>query len=104
MQPADKPERDAGDELELARPLSPLRKTTRAGSIAELAREQLAHFSVDPDGPIGRELAGVAEHVYRANAGVHRLWDEVLGSLAGLDRSDRIAAFNAKRFLCFQLA
>jgi O-acetylhomoserine/O-acetylserine sulfhydrylase-like pyridoxal-dependent enzyme len=104
MQPDDKPERDDFDDLELARQLSPLRKTTRATSIPDLAREQLAHFSVDPDGPLGRELAGIVEHVYRANAGVHRLWEDVLGALAGLDRSDRIAAFNAKRFLCFQLA
>jgi O-acetylhomoserine/O-acetylserine sulfhydrylase-like pyridoxal-dependent enzyme len=104
MQDEPKPERSELDELELARQLSPLRKTTRASSIEGLAREQLAHFSVDPDGPIGRELVEIADHVYRANAGVHRLWGDVLGALAGLDRSDRIAAFNAKRFLCFQLA
>jgi O-acetylhomoserine/O-acetylserine sulfhydrylase-like pyridoxal-dependent enzyme len=104
MEAEPKPERDERDDLERARQLSPLRKSTRAGSIRALAREQLAHFSLDPESPIGRELQDVVEHVYRANAGIQRLWSDVLGVLAGLDRSERIAAFNAKRFLCFQLA
>ncbi len=34
----------------------------------------------------------------------HGLWEETVRQLAGLDRRDRIALFNAKRFLCFQLA
>jgi O-acetylhomoserine/O-acetylserine sulfhydrylase-like pyridoxal-dependent enzyme len=94
----------SGAELELARQLSPLRKTSRAASVEALVAEQLEHFAVDPRSPIGRELAGIARHLYRANVGVHRLWAEVLASIARLDRGDRIASFNAKRFLCFQLA
>ena len=35
---------------------------------------------------------------------MHGLWDETVRQLARLDRRDRIAFFNAKRFLCFQLA
>lgn len=87
-----------------ARELSPLRKTTRATTIEELVDEQLRHFSLDPQSPLGRELAGVAGHVYRANQAMHGLWDETVRQLARLDRRDRIAFFNAKRFLCFQLA
>jgi O-acetylhomoserine/O-acetylserine sulfhydrylase-like pyridoxal-dependent enzyme len=53
---------------------------------------------------MGRELEGLLEHLYFANAGLQRLWSETVKTLAGLDRRDRIAYFNAKRFLCFQLA
>ncbi len=87
-----------------ARELSPLRKTTRASSVEALVDEQLRHFSLDPASPLGRELAEVAGHVYRANEAMHGLWDETVRRLATLDRRDRIAFFNAKRFLCFQLA
>ncbi len=91
-------------DLERARQLSPRRKSTDARSIDELVREQLRHFAIDPGTPLGAELAEVAGHAYAAHVGVHRLWDETLSALVRLDRSDRIAAFNAKRFLCFQLA
>ena len=87
-----------------ARELSPLRKTTRANSVEALVDEQLRHFSLDPASPLGRELAEVATHVYRANQAMHGLWEETVRQLATLDRRDRIAFFNAKRFLCFQLA
>ena len=90
--------------LDSARELSPLRKTTNAQSVEALVREQLLHFSLDPASPLGRELAEVATHVYRANQAMHGLWDATVARLAGLDRGDRIAFWNAKRFLCFQLA
>jgi O-acetylhomoserine/O-acetylserine sulfhydrylase-like pyridoxal-dependent enzyme len=90
--------------LEAARELSPLRKTTAAQSVEALVREQLAHFSLDPASELGRELAEVATHVYRANQAMHGLWDATVARLAALERRDRIAYFNAKRFLCFQLA
>jgi O-acetylhomoserine/O-acetylserine sulfhydrylase-like pyridoxal-dependent enzyme len=90
--------------IDSARELSPLRKTTSAQSVDALVREQLQHFSLDPDSPLGRELAEVAGHVYRANQAMHGLWDATVAQLAALDRSDRIAFWNAKRFLCFQLA
>ncbi|MEE9231015.1 MAG: PLP-dependent transferase [Acidobacteriota bacterium] len=94
----------SGSDFDLARQLSPRRKTTQATTIPELVREQLEHFSVDPETPVGRELASIAEHVYYANAGLHRMWALSIEALARLDRRDRIAQFNAKRFLCFQLA
>ncbi len=96
--------RDRNADLTSARELSPLRKTTSATSVDALVREQLLHFSLDPASELGRELAEVATHVYRANQAMHGLWDATLASIATLDRRDRIAFWNAKRFLCFQLA
>lgn len=84
--------------------LSPLRNTTRAQDARTLALEQLHHFSIDPQSGHGQVLARVAEHLYTANLAVHELWSVTLDVLPTLDRSDRIAWFNAKRFLCFQLA
>jgi cystathionine beta-lyase/cystathionine gamma-synthase len=91
-------------EFEYAKQLSPLRRTTRATSIAGLVREQLEHFSVDPDSDLGRQLASLIGHIYAANVDLHQLWSSTVDSLARLDRRDRIAWFNAKRFVCFQLA
>jgi O-acetylhomoserine (thiol)-lyase len=95
---------DGATELGAARELSPLRKTTSATSVDALVREQLLHFSLDPESPLGRELAQVAAHVYRANQAMHGLWDATVARIAGLDRREKIAFWNAKRFLCFQLA
>jgi O-acetylhomoserine (thiol)-lyase len=84
--------------------LSPLRNTTAARSGAELAAEQLAHFSIDPKSSQGVVLGQLAEHLYAANAATHELWAVTLSVLKDLDRSERVAYFNAKRFVCFQLA
>jgi len=84
--------------------LSPLRNTTLATDAAELAREQLLHFGIDPDSDYGRTLERLATQLYSANVAAHELWRITVESLARLDRSERIAYFNAKRFLCFQLA
>ena len=97
-------ERFQARELALSTQLSPLRKSTTARSIEELTREQLEHFCVDPESPLGFRLRDVVEHIYRADAGLNHLWSETVQVLAGLERRDRIAFFNAKRFLCFQLA
>src|SRR5712675_2357891 len=61
--------------LALARELSPRRGTSTATDLDGLVVEQLEHFAIDPK-----------------------------SELATLDRRDRIACFNAKKFLCFQLA
>jgi cystathionine beta-lyase/cystathionine gamma-synthase len=90
--------------LAALRELSPRRNTTQATSAAELAREQLTHFSLDPLQEPGRSLLALAEHLYGANQSAHELWRVALESLATLDRTDRVAWFNAKRFVCFQLA
>lgn len=91
-------------DLDLARQLSPRRLSSRADSLEALVREQLAHFGLDHRKPLGRRLAKTAGHLYGANIELNRLWPDTLELLRDLDRSDRIAYFNAKRFLCFQLA
>jgi O-acetylhomoserine/O-acetylserine sulfhydrylase-like pyridoxal-dependent enzyme len=91
-------------DFALARELSPRRNTTSAADIDALVTEQLRHFSIDPTSEFGRRMGELASHLYAGNSAAHRLWDVTLSELAGLEQSDRIARFNAKRFLCFQLA
>jgi O-acetylhomoserine/O-acetylserine sulfhydrylase-like pyridoxal-dependent enzyme len=91
-------------DLALARELSPRRNTSRAPDVDALVEEQLRHFAIDPGSEYGRRLGAVAAQLYGANAAAHELWSLTLRELAGLDPRDRVARFNAKRFLCFQLA
>jgi O-acetylhomoserine (thiol)-lyase len=92
------------DPIKLARELSPRRATSTARDVPGLVAEQLAHFSIDPASEAGAALGRLAEHIYYANVELHSLWDLTTRELAGMDRRDRIAWFNAKKFLCFQLA
>src|SRR5205814_8601910 len=82
----------------------PRRSTSTATDVDGLVAEQLAHFSIDPATDLGATLGRLAGHVYRANIELHQLWDLTTRELGSLDRRDRIAYFNAKKFLCFQLA
>src|SRR5512132_3819413 len=84
--------------------LSPRRKTTTARDIPELAREQLAHFHIDPHSPIGAPMLRLVEKLYAADADLNALWAATTRELATLPRTDRLALFNAKKFLAFQLA
>jgi O-acetylhomoserine (thiol)-lyase len=84
--------------------LSPLRHTTVAHGTDELVQEQLRHFGINPESPQGRALGQLVRDIYGANARAHELWELTTRTLASLDRGDRIAWFNAKRFACFQLA
>ena len=86
------------------RQLSPKRNTTQAASVDELVQEQLAHFGIDATSNYGRTLARLAHRLYECHEDVHQLWDITVRELAQLDRTDRIARFNAKKFLSFQLA
>jgi O-acetylhomoserine (thiol)-lyase len=91
-------------DLALARELSPRRNSTTAVDVAGLVTEQLRHFSIDPASEYGTRLGGLASHLYAANVATHELWQLSLRELASLAPGDRVARFNAKRFLCFQLA
>jgi len=91
-------------DIARVRELSPRRNTTRAAALPELVDEQLRHFSIDPDSEFGRRMGELASHLYAGNAAAHQLWEVTLRELADLDPRDRVARFNAKRFLCFQLA
>jgi hypothetical protein len=84
--------------------ISPLRNTTTATVPKALAEEQLHHFGIDPTTKYGHALRRLAEVLYEANAATVDLWKITFDTLETLDRSDRIAYFNAKRFVCFQLA
>lgn len=86
------------------RQLSPLRNTTKELTPEALAEEQLHHFGIDPATDYGRVLGDLATSLYRANVSTHDLWRITIETLASLDKSDRIAWFNSKRFVCFQLA
>jgi O-acetylhomoserine (thiol)-lyase len=90
--------------LAALRRLSPRRKTTLAHDIPELVAEQLAHFGIQPETPFGQVLARLAERLYASQADIDALWKLTLQSIATLDRSDRIAWFNAQKFLSFQVA
>jgi len=92
------------DRFRHAKQLSPRRSTSTATDVDGLVAEQLAHFAIQPDTELGRTLGRLAGHIYRANLELHDLWGLTLRELGALDRRDRIALFNAKKFLCFQLA
>jgi O-acetylhomoserine (thiol)-lyase len=94
----------AKPEAPAARILSPRRKTTQATSLHELAVEQLEHFHIDPQSPTGQPLLALAEKLYAAHGDVMDLWEATTRELGRLPRQDRLALFNAKKFLSFQLA
>lgn len=87
-----------------AKVLSPRRNTTKASNIEELVAEQLTHFGIDQDSDYGKALQDTATHLYQAQSDVSRLWEITNDTLESLDKGDRMAYFNAKRFLSFQLA
>ncbi len=84
--------------------LSPLRKSTEATDVAGLVAEQLRHFGIDPQQAIGQTLARIATRMYECHGDLDRLWQLTLAEIDSLDRADRVALFNAKKFLAFQLA
>ncbi|WP_026375914.1 trans-sulfuration enzyme family protein [Aestuariibacter salexigens] len=90
--------------LQHARLLSPKRNSTKAQSIDELAREQLAHFGIDVESAYGKALYDAACHFYHAQSDVSQLWQVTTDTLAGLSKQDKLAYFNAKKFLSFQIA
>jgi cystathionine beta-lyase/cystathionine gamma-synthase len=84
--------------------LSPRRNTTQAADVPHLVAEQLQHFGIDAASPFGQALGQIARRLYECEADVERIWQITLESIGSLDRSDRIAYFNAKKFLSFQFA
>ncbi|HEY2840997.1 MAG TPA: PLP-dependent transferase [Pirellulales bacterium] len=87
-----------------ARWLSPLRNSTTASDVPQLVAEQLQHFGIDQASEFGATLARIAQRLYECHTDVDLLWQQTLSAIGGLDRSDRIAYFNAKKFLSFQFA
>lgn len=91
-------------DFDLARQISPRRKTTQAHDVPGLVEEQLRHFGIDPASQYGRVLGDLAGHLYHGHADMRRLWETGVAELAGLSRKDRAERFAAQKFLCFQLA
>ncbi|MBC7834193.1 MAG: O-acetylhomoserine aminocarboxypropyltransferase/cysteine synthase [Phycisphaerales bacterium] len=91
-------------DFELAREISPRRKSTEAQTIDGLVSEQLEHFGLDPASDFGKHLGGLARHLYLGQAELKRMWPVLVEELASLPREDRAARFAAQKFLCFQIA
>lgn len=84
--------------------LSPRRRTTTATDVDGLVAEQLVHFGIDAASEFGQSLARIARRLYETQPDLERMWQITLAEMDALDRSDRIAWFNAQKFLSFQLA
>jgi len=89
---------------EAMRKLSPLRHSTLQDSAEELTREQMLHYGIDPESELGRSLCELVARIYASQASVETLWNTTLNAVRGLDRTDRIAYFNALKLISFQLA
>ena len=90
--------------FEAAKVLSPKRNTTKATSVEELALEQLSHYGIDHTSDYGKALMDTVINLYNAQSDLARLWQITDQTIGNLDKKDKIAYFNAKRFLSFQLA
>ncbi len=86
------------------RRLSPRRHSSQAANEEQLVAEQLTHFGLDPASEYGRTVAGIARHLYNTSVDVDNLGRVTAETIGSLDRSQRIAYFNAKKFLSFQIA
>lgn len=85
-------------------PLSPIRNTSLASNEAELIEEQISHFGIEPESDLGRSLANIVVDIFSSHKNIEEMWRLVQSEMQQLDRGDRIALFNAKKFLSFQLA
>lgn len=87
-----------------ARKLSPRRNSTTAADVPQLVAEQMTHFGIDPSTPFGQTLTRITHRLYESQEDIEQLWQITLRSITKLDRADRIAWFNALKFLSFQFA
>ena len=83
--------------------LSPVRNSTEFSQAPELAREQLLHFGIEPDSEYGQALQKAATRLYQTGHELSQV-ETLQNMLDDLPKTDRISYFNAKKFLCFQLA
>ena len=83
-------------DLNSAKRLSPLRNSSQAENLQELAKEQLSHFSIDAESPLGQHLNKLVENLYSSQIELSALWNQSVEILKGLDSSERISFFNAK--------
>ncbi|MGI9281798.1 MAG: PLP-dependent transferase [Endozoicomonas sp.] len=91
------------NQIPVMQRLSPVRNSTRAQDSDALATEQLQHFGIQPDTPFGQSLLSAASNLYQAGSDISQ-FENLCQAIASLPESDKISHFNAKKFLCFQLA
>lgn len=103
-QQADNCDPYEGHSFDAVKKLSPKRNSSHAVTIAELVEEQLAHFGIDQCSEFGQILANLTARIYACQQDIDALWRITFESIHSLPQQDRIAYFNAKKFLCFQLA
>ena len=84
-----------------AKILSPKRNTTQATTIDELTDEQLAHFGIEKESEYGQALFNTAQHLYYTQANMQQLWQITSDTFEGLSKENKVAYFNAKKFLSF---
>lgn len=84
--------------------LAPARHSSTASDVAEQVAEQLAHFEIDPRSAFGQELGALAGRLYDCQGNVDALWNLAQSEMQQLNHQDRLALFNAKRFIAFQIA
>ncbi|PCJ45723.1 MAG: Cys/Met metabolism pyridoxal-phosphate-dependent enzyme [Gammaproteobacteria bacterium] len=90
--------------FDAAKILSPRRNTTEASNVEGLASEQLSHYGIDENSDYGQALKSTVIDLYNAQSDMSRLWQITNETIDSLDKKDKIAYFNAKRFLSFQIA
>jgi O-acetylhomoserine (thiol)-lyase len=90
--------------IDAAKVLSPRRKSTEETTVVALAEEQLQHFGIDSESEYGQAMQAAVQKLYGAQSDITRLWEITSETIDGLDKNDRIAYFNAKKFLSFQVA
>ncbi|MRI35277.1 Cys/Met metabolism pyridoxal-phosphate-dependent enzyme [Endozoicomonas sp. OPT23] len=83
--------------------LSPVRNSSTANNSTELAEEQLHHFGIKANSDFGKALLAASEKLYQTSDAIQQL-EALTEALSSLPNIDRISRFNAKKFLCFQLA
>ena len=83
--------------------LSPIRNSTECQDAPELAKEQLLHFGIKPGSEYGQALLKATTYLYQTFGELNQV-EALNNTLDSLPQTDRISYFNAKKFLCFQLA
>ena len=94
----------AESPLDILRSMSPKRRTTQQADAASLVAEQLNHYHIDPNSEFGSLMARIVQRLYECSADLNQLWRLTIETIDSLDQSDRVAYFNAKKFLAFQIA
>ena len=85
--------------------LSPIR-TDKAQDAApeKLIREQLEYFGIDKGTELYDQFRPLLGNIYNSQTHIENIWSFATDYLLNADHKDKIALFNAKRFICFQLA